>query len=85
MTRKKIYVTAEDIAKGQPAVEMLCPNALAIKRETNLTSVRVNKKSWSTRGFNRRLGVAAIRFLEDFDSHDTVQPFTFITEVPDAG
>lgn len=84
MTRKKIHVTADDIAKGRPASKASCPIALAIKRETNLTSVNVNRKSWSIQGFNRRLGTTAIRFIDDFDSHDTVQPFTFITEVPDA-
>ena len=85
MTRKKIYVTAEDIHNGIRGMKMRCPVALAIIRETGLVGTRVNQKSWSLHGgFNQRLGVSATRFITNFDALMPVEPFTFVTEVPDA-
>lgn len=85
MTRKKIHVTAEDIANGVPSMKRACPVALAIQRETNLHDVvYVHKAVWTWRMKQFDLARSAWQFITRFDNNLPVEPFAFFTEVPDA-
>lgn len=82
MARKKIHVTAEEIANGIRSTRTDCPIALALTRESD-KKVRVNQKSWSIREYNCRLPIAAVRFIDAFDDEVIVESFAFYTDVPD--
>jgi hypothetical protein len=88
----KIRVTRQDIKRGIPESDTCCPIALAIKRKVR-HSVRVDFMrevncpvpafaDISRDGRERRYALpnSALGFLQAFDSHEKVYPFTFEME-----
>lgn len=76
----RISVTKADIAKGDPDDYLSCPIALALKRKA--TKVRVGSVTadfkWKGRKYlDIYLPSEAVRFIEQFDSGESVKPFTF--------
>lgn len=92
MTRKKIHVTAEDIANGEPESAYRCPVALAIARRLGVSEGQVGVAMGDWECFSEgyfleqiALSDSANRFIHRFDDYDDgVQPFNFFTEVPNA-
>ena len=87
MTRKKIHVTAEDIANGVREASKACPIALALHRETGLDAINVLSK-WKSLTHPMMAYIdlprSALIFMERFDEGMAVNPFNFFTDVPDA-
>ena len=82
MTRKKIHVTAEDIAKGERYDPTGCPTSLALQREFG-QDISVGPDNWSfERGDMLHLSRRTQDFIFRFDGRLTVEPFNFFTEVP---
>ncbi len=78
-----IEVTQDDIDHGTRGSCNTCPVARAIKRATgfhNLVSARnvlAYNRERSTRPTAVNLPIEALRFINDFDCHHPVQPFSF--------
>ena len=85
MTRKKIHVTAEDIAQGKHWSRSQCPVTLAIRRSLNVSSgILVHGKRWDDGTHVYDLPRSAQSFIRKFDGLGPVKPLSFWTEVPDA-
>lgn len=93
MTRKKIYVTAKDIAGGVPQSAEFCPLAFAIKRGLETAKALILSTEWWAEWANisvmmarqwRKLPRSGCRFVKAFDDRKHVAPFNFFIEVPDA-
>lgn len=82
-----INVTQEDIDRGERGQCRTCPIAKAVIRELDETDVYVIGP-YLVIGIHgpTRLTIdlpdAVTRFVEDFDSEDSVAPFSFELEVP---
>lgn len=82
----RIYVTKDNIAKGERTQIYCCPVALALKRTLNKEAL-VNQ-SWID--INTVLGYhqlttpqKASNFINNFDAGREVKPFQFTLEVPE--
>lgn len=89
MSRIRVVVTAEDIAKGRPTAER-CPLARAIRRATKARPVAVFNESYMA-GEGRPeypLPIQATVFVESYDRRSwgfvtDEPPLTFYLEGPD--
>lgn len=81
----KIEVTMDDIARGVECDSGKCPVALALRRH-GLSHVTVDDDaiSWDGLSLSIRTPSTAAEFIQSFDNHDVVSPFTFDLEVSDA-
>jgi hypothetical protein len=85
-----VSVTAGHIAKGQRDSCRRCPVALAINETFPDTELVAVDSAYVTMGrgplrggwIELELPDAATRFIEAFDCHDPVEPFTFDLDYP---
>lgn len=81
---KTINVTQEDINNGKPGEPSYCPIALAAQRVIP-ERVRVRTRIMNIGKYGETvvsLPIVAVEFVEDFDAHCKVQPFSFEITVP---
>lgn len=80
-----IHVTEEDIRHGQGANcnAVNCPIALAIRRTLcplgyeMFFPIRVDVGTAKIKGVYYNLPASALKFINDFDFHNEVKPFSF--------
>jgi hypothetical protein len=88
--RVVVEVTAEDIAKGEKGSCERCPIALALARAADMDRVHAHLDclwGWPAGDPDANSIVAstpieASNFIDDFDSGEPVNPFTFTVELP---
>jgi len=73
----QIRVTQTDIKNGVENDLCNCPIALAVKRATGLSVVRICCSWIKYKGNHHDTPDAAIKFIEAFDVGKPVEPFTF--------
>lgn len=85
----RVVVTQKDIENGVPDRNMECPIALSLRRRLHSEDVRVYQSKfsisyliddvWATDVFE--LPSKAMNFIERFDDHQKVKPFTFEIDI----
>lgn len=80
----KIHVTREDIDLGERGSCLSCPIALAVKRQADIASVRVEVASIRVGSAKAILPDEARRFVDHFDYGRDVHPFSFDLPIDDA-
>lgn len=76
----KISVTKTDIAKGDPGDCFSCPIALALQRKASKVVVGSTHADFKWKGRKYSdicLPREAVKFIGEFDSGESVKPFTF--------
>lgn len=83
---RRVDVTAEDIAQGEPRKCVKCPIALALRRTLEQSLVGVGGHDAVMVGKHGVTSVElpsmAVRFIADFDDGKPVQPFSFALDLP---
>lgn len=92
MTQITVVVTREDINTGKRSHNLDCPVALAFKRASGFYLVSVPGGAWvrckrtvddCLKGIDTFYSVPdeAMEFIDAFDQHEPVTPFTFTSDV----